>query len=222
MAAVRDRSTTSEWEAAYLQFETPEEEIRKFVRRLRHLGTAQWPRDSTVIELFCGRGNGIVALNRLGFRRVYGIDLSPRLLALHRQRGRCAAGDCRRLPVQSRSADAAVVHGGLHHLPVLPDDLELTVADVRRILRPGGLFVAVEPWRTPFLDFVHGVGSYALVRRLSRRMNALMTMIEHERPTYQQWLAEPDRIQTILTAAFEPLTIEHRWGKLLFVGRRRD
>lgn len=220
MADPRDQSA-GEWEAAYLRFETPEEEVRKFMTRLRRLGAASWPKHATVLELFCGRGNGLVALDRLGFIRVHGIDLSPRLLALQQRRGRCAVGDCRRLPIESLSSDVAIVQGGLHHLAILPDDLELTVREVRRILKPGGLFVVVEPWRTPFLEFVHRLGSRALARRLSQRMDALMTMIEHERETYERWLSQPDRIAAILSSAFEPLRMEQRWGKLLFVGRRR-
>jgi hypothetical protein len=63
------------WEAAYLRFEAPEEEIGKFMERLRRLGVSQWPRETNVVELFCG------ALARLGFRNIEGVDLSPRLLA---------------------------------------------------------------------------------------------------------------------------------------------
>src|SRR3982074_2773992 len=53
------------WEAAYLRFESPEEEIRKFIKRLTRLGAPQWPRDAEIVELFCGRGNGLIALQRL-------------------------------------------------------------------------------------------------------------------------------------------------------------
>jgi SAM-dependent methyltransferase len=217
---LRETSTSREWEAAYLRFETPEEEVRKFIARLRRLGAANWRKNAPVLELFCGRGNGLIALDRLGFDRVHGIDLSPRLLGLHQREGRSAVGDCRQLPIESLSFDVAIVHGGLHHLPILPDDLNLTVAEVRRILKPGGLFVVVEPWLTPFLAFVHFVGSIRVTRRMSQRMDALMTMTEHERETYERWLSQPDAIMAILTSAFEPISVEQRWGKLLFVGRR--
>src|SRR5437762_12555511 len=53
--------TPNPWEAAYLRFETPEEEIRKFIGRLNRLGARQWPSDAEIVELFCGRGNGLVA-----------------------------------------------------------------------------------------------------------------------------------------------------------------
>ena len=67
------------WEQAYLRFQSPEQEVRKFVRRLRKLGATDWPRDAAVVELFCGRGNGLRALERLGFSNLTGVDLSPSL-----------------------------------------------------------------------------------------------------------------------------------------------
>src|SRR5579863_8906443 len=86
------------WEAAYLRFETPEQEIRKFVKRLRALGVCKWPPDAQIVELFCGRGNGLRALQSLGFTRVEGVDLSPSLVAQYQGSARCYVGDCRQLP----------------------------------------------------------------------------------------------------------------------------
>src|SRR5260370_1306941 len=124
------------WEAAYLRFETPEEEIRKFTERLRRLGVSKWPRETNVVELFCGRGNGLHALARLGFRNIEGVDLSPRLLAEYTGEAPCYPGDCRELPFADKSKDAAIVQGGLHHVPILPDDLERVFAELRRGRRP--------------------------------------------------------------------------------------
>jgi len=203
-----------------VRFETPREEIRKFIRRLRQLGADEWPRHARIVDLFCGRGNGLVALERLGFTHLLGVDLSPRLVALHEGSARCSVGDCRDLPIQTASHHIAVVQGGLHHLPVLPADLERVSAEVQRVLRPGGLFVIVEPWRTPFLDLVHSVGCSAPGRRLWSKMDALATMIEQEGDTYQRWLREPALICDVLRRRFEPTFMRTRWGKLLFVGRR--
>src|SRR5712692_72481 len=114
------------WEAAYLRFETPEQEIHKFVSRLRKLGADQWPRDAEIVELFCGRGNGLSALESLGFTRLEGVDLSPRLIAQYRGPAKCVVGDCRQLPFADRSKDVLIVQGGLHHLSTLLDDLDQT------------------------------------------------------------------------------------------------
>ena len=92
------------WEAAYLRFETPEEEIAKFVSRLEKLGARQWPKGIKIVELFCGRGNGLHALNRLGFEHLEGIDLSAHLVSQYRGPATMHVGDCRSLPFESSKA----------------------------------------------------------------------------------------------------------------------
>ena len=112
------------WEAAYRRFETPAEETAKFVKRLKRLGCRRWPRQSRIVELFCGRGNGLVALASLGFDHVEGVDLSATLLSEYAGPARCYVADCRELPFEDGSRDILVVQGGLHHLPRIPEDLE--------------------------------------------------------------------------------------------------
>jgi ubiquinone/menaquinone biosynthesis C-methylase UbiE len=209
------------WEAAYLRFETPEQEIHKFIARLRKLGAAQWPRDAEIVELFCGRGNGLNALERLGFTRLEGVDLSPRLIAQYRGPAKCIVGDCRQLLFADRSKDVLIVQGGLHHLPALPEDLEQTFAEMQRVLRKEGRVVVVEPWLTPFLKLVHAVSENPLARRLSNKLDALATMIQFERRTYEQWLTQPELIRKLAQTHFVPIHESFEWGKWNFVGQPR-
>jgi ubiquinone/menaquinone biosynthesis C-methylase UbiE len=209
------------WEAAYLRFESPEQEIRKFVSRLRKLGAAQWPRNAEIVELFCGRGNGLHALERLGFTRLEGVDLSPRLIAQYRGPAKCFVGDCRQLPFADRSKDVLIVQGGLHHLPALPEDLEQTFAEMQRVLRKESRVVFVEPWLTPFLKFVHLISEHSLARRVSNKLDALATMIQLERRTYEQWLTQPELIRKIARTHFIPVHESFDWGKWNFVGQPR-
>ena len=73
-------STTSQaccnetWEEAYARFETPAQERQKFHQRFRQLGVYHWPRDIKILELFCGRGNGLIALQEAGFTNLEGAD----------------------------------------------------------------------------------------------------------------------------------------------------
>jgi len=206
------------WEAAYLRFETPEQEIRKFQDRLKKLGSQTWPRDAEIVELFCGRGNGLHALNALGFTRLEGVDLSAALIAQYRGNANCHTCDCRQLPFPDGSKDILIVQGGLHHLPKLPDDLQRTVFEMKRVLRKSGRLVIVEPWLTPFLSFVHAVCENPMARRASNKLDALATMIEHERETYEQWLGQPEVIRKIVTDQFDTVRQSMAWGKWSFVG----
>jgi SAM-dependent methyltransferase len=208
------------WAAAYRRFETPEEEIAKFLRRLRAFGASTWPRDAKIVEIFCGRGNGLRALERLGFAHLEGIDLSPELLADYTGPARTVAADCRELPLETHSRDVIIVQGGLHHLNTSSsDDLERVFAEVRRVLKPDGRFVVVEPWLTPFLQFVHAVAHNPVSRRMSNKLDALHTMIEHERETYDLWLRQPRMILDLLNKHFQPQVTRRAWGKLMFMGR---
>ncbi len=209
------------WEAAYLAFETPEQEINKFVGRLMKLGALHWPRDAQIVELFCGRGNGLHALRRMGFTNIEGVDLSPSLLAQYRGDAQCHVSDCRQLPFEHSSQDVLIVQGGLHHLSTLPADLEEVFGEMNRVLRTGGHVVIVEPWLDPFLRFVHAVSEFSLARVLSKKLDALATMIHYERRTYEQWLSQPQLILGLSRKHFSPIQERFGWGKWNFVGMPR-
>ncbi len=211
-------STINQWEAAYLRFETPEEEIHKFMSRLQRLGQADWPRSANIVELFCGRGNGLHALTRLGFLDLEGVDLSPRLISHYDGPAQCYVADCRHLPFANASKDVVIVQGGLHHLPDLPHDLEQTFAEIQRVLKASGRVVFVEPWLTPFLKMVHWVSENSLFRSLSNKLDAFATMTEYERVTYERWLSEPKTITNLADARFHTVHEQFAWGKWNFVG----
>ena len=213
--------SADEWEEAYLRFETPAEEIAKFTSRLKQLGAGDWPRDAAITELFCGRGNGLRALARLGFTRVEGVDLSPRLLAQCPRQFPCLNADCRQLPFADASKDILIVQGGLHHLEALPDDLDRVLSESARVLREGGRLAIVEPCLTPYLTVVHAMCRVRLARRYWRKLDALGTMIEHEGATYEQWLAHPRLVLDLLNRHFAAEHSSTRWGKLWFRGRKR-
>lgn len=206
-----------EWEAAYNRFETAEEEIAKFIKRLKSFGLDRTDKNQQIAELFCGRGGGLVALQRLGFTSLQGVDLSEELLRKYHGPATLHLADCRQLPFDSSSMDAVVVQGGLHHLPSVPDDLDRVLAEVARVLCDDGQFYVVEPWLTPFLRFVHTVVEQPWVRRVYAKGDALAEMIEHERTTYEQWLSQPEAIVELFREHFKIDKLRIAWGKLSMI-----
>ena len=205
------------WERAYRDFETPEQEFRKFLSRLRNVGADRWNRRMRVLEVCSGRGNGLRAWHALGFENVVGVDLSQAQVLAHQGPGVCVVGDARHLPVPSRSFGVAVVQGGLHHL-LTHDDVQLALAEMRRVVVPEGRIIIVEPWLTPFLRFVHLLTNSPLVRRFSKTFDALAVMIEEERQTYEQWLNDPDRYLATIRQHITAQVVRRRFGKLIVVG----
>jgi SAM-dependent methyltransferase len=207
------------WEAAYARFETPAQEIQKFIDRHRRLGVDRLPKSAKVVELFCGRGNGLRALELLGFEHLEGVDLSASLASRYRGPARVFVGDCRNLRFEDASKDLIVIQGGLHHLPTLPEDLERVLSEINRVLKPTGHVAIVEPWLTPFLRFVHTVYQSRTMRRMWSKLDALATMNEREQTTYDAWLSRPHLIRQTLAAYFKTETCRTKFGKLLFLGQ---
>jgi ubiquinone/menaquinone biosynthesis C-methylase UbiE len=211
----------AEWERGYADFETPDQEVAKFQKRYRSFGVDLWPKDLRIAELFCGRGNGLVALAEFGFPNLTGVDLAPNLLRQYSGEAQLFVGDCRKLEFDDHSIDVVAVQGGLHHLPDLDTDLATVFDEVARVLVPEGRFLIVEPWLTAFLRTVHFLSRQTLVRRLSARVDALQRMIEREQETYDAWLSRPEQIKSLLTSRFETESLAISFGKIQFSGRTR-
>lgn len=98
-----------------------------------------------IADLGCGSGVFTSLLQRRGFDCV-GVDLSPKLIRIARETYpdvEFREGDIEHLPFADGSFDGVVLAGVLHHLP----ELSACAAEIRRILKPGGRFVAFDPNR---------------------------------------------------------------------------
>jgi SAM-dependent methyltransferase len=117
-----------------------EKEFETVVRALRAAGAVR------VLDLGAGRGLTSLALLRAGFQvvsveadasEVVGIRALSRYCL--REGGRPVQGDILRLPFGPGEFDAAMCRSVLHHL----DDLSRGLAEIARVLKPGGVFIAL-------------------------------------------------------------------------------
>jgi demethylmenaquinone methyltransferase / 2-methoxy-6-polyprenyl-1,4-benzoquinol methylase len=112
-------------------------------RRWRRLAaeTVVRPGDA-VLDACCGTGDLAIAAERAG-GRVTGLDFSEQMLV--RARGKSDSvewvlGDVTALPFDDASFDAVTVGFGIRNVP----DLEAGLAELARVLRPGGRVACLE------------------------------------------------------------------------------
>lgn len=125
-----------------------------------------------IADLGCGSGVFTHHLQEQGYCPV-GLDISPKLIALAQEKYpgiQFLEGDVEALPFPSASLDAVLLSGLVHHLP----DPARCAAEVFRVLRPGGSFVAFDPNRmNPFMY---------LYRDRSSPLYSSVGVTENERP----------------------------------------
>jgi len=118
-------------------------------RLASHLGDLPAPR---VADLGCGPGVSTFELARyLPDARLVGVDVAPRMLREAQRRRRDARlpsaritwlqADAAQLPLDAGSLDACTGHRFLY----LVDNRSAVLSEIRRVLRPGGRLVLMEP-----------------------------------------------------------------------------
>jgi SAM-dependent methyltransferase len=106
-----------------------------------------------VLDVACGAGYGSALLSRQA-RRVVGADISAEAIAQAREVYAAAPNlefrqaDCAALPFPDGSFDAVVSFETIEHIDAQPTFLD----EVRRVLRPEGLFVLSSPNKLEYSD----------------------------------------------------------------------
>lgn len=107
----------------------------------------RWP----LLDVGCG--TGVFASRVKGAfpeAEVWGVDLSPEMIRMGRERWksrpgefRPVQGDSERLPFATGAFDVVTCSNSFHHYP----HQERAVAEIRRVLRPGGRLILVDGYR---------------------------------------------------------------------------
>jgi SAM-dependent methyltransferase len=129
--------------------------------------------DARVIELGCGAAKlARTLLERHPQARVTGLEVDERQhaknLAAPSERLQFVAAGAQSIPFPDASFDIALMLKSLHHVP--RDEMSRALAEIARVLRPGGWLYASEPvYAGPFNDIVKLFNDEGEVRALAQR-----------------------------------------------------
>lgn len=113
--------------------------------------SVQAPRPLDILDAGCGSGYGADLLATEGGHHVTGFDLSLEAVSFATRRApaaRFARGTCAALPFRDGSFDLVVNVDNIEHV----EDAAAAVAEMRRVLRPGGLYAVTTPNTWPGKD----------------------------------------------------------------------
>ena len=125
--------------------------LQRSLDDLIRLAGDRLPQSPRVLDLGCGRGKAAPLLLRsLGAREVVGIDVDEEQIETARNEAmpnravRFETAPATSLPIADESMDVVFCHQCLHHFV----DQEAALAEIRRILRPGGVLLMSESCRS--------------------------------------------------------------------------
>ncbi len=124
-----------------------------------------------IVEAGCGVGAWVLYLQQQGFTNIVGVDnYAPVLQQLEARGGKGVEGDVQHLPFRDESVDVCLSFGVVEHFP---DNPSACLAEIARILVPGGyLFLTV-----PYLNWMRRLvthplrSAYIWLRRIPRRFS---------------------------------------------------
>ena len=142
------------------------------------------------LDLACGTGDITYALAARG-ASVIGVDITWRMLDLARRKSpsrgsigpEFVAGDMMALPIATASVDVVTAGYGIRNVPVI----EGALAEVSRVLKPGGVFVSLD-FDRPSNPLVRGVYLAYLTA-----VGSLLGLVLHRDPDTYRYIPETIR-----------------------------
>ncbi len=116
-----------------------------------------------VLDIATGTGDLAINLLQTGAKKIIGLDISPGMLQVGKQKIaekgledtiEMVLGDSEALPFPDNSFDAVTVAFGVRNF----EDLDQGLSEIKRVLKPGGTFVILEtsvPTKTPVKQGYH-------------------------------------------------------------------
>lgn len=142
------KANPDQWNEAWLNY-GPDcmRSVERFLEKFKFLESV--PKDARILDVGCGTGTLLRVLKQQGYTRLKGVEPEERLFERDDLGGILRKGDCLKLGAKKSERgryDVAVMVGVLHHLKDYAA-VQRCFRNIHAILRPGGSFYSLEPWK---------------------------------------------------------------------------
>ena len=189
----------------------------KTVRRVRHV--LERP-GAQVIDLCCGTGDLVLALERKSRGIVFGSDFCHPMLAGAKQkiaernaRATLFEADALNLPLRDASFDLVTVAFGFRNLANYSEGF----AEMRRLLRPGGVAAILEFTKPPnrLFSAVNDIYCRRLLPLIGGAISGASDAYAYLPKSVLNFPAAPELAHAMGAAGFAPVTFEYMTGGLV-------
>lgn len=181
---------TLEWEDSCVE---TRRDLKNREKRLRMFSIKK---TDSVLDLGCGDGLNILLLNRMGIKKVVGVDISKKLLEMAKENNpktKFYVGSAESLPFKDSTFSVVLIDSVLHHLM----KYDKPIREIRRVLKKGGKLCFMEPHKSfirSLIDFICVLPCSNYFPIIGKRAKAYKQEIE----LMSHWLATEDEFLSAL------------------------
>ncbi|MBF0219410.1 MAG: class I SAM-dependent methyltransferase [Gammaproteobacteria bacterium] len=164
-----------------------------------------------LLDIGCGSGVVLGCAEDYFVQRV-GVDISSEILKLAQKHGEAVCADAAQLPFAEGSFDAVVCFAALHHIY----DHQPLLAEVYRILKPGGIFYSDHDMSRAFSDRFHWpLQLYRTLFNAQRRYQQADSRLDAElyrlTEIHEQGIDQESLITAMSAAGFAQVDASYHW-----------
>lgn len=179
-----ERNAQDEWNEIWLEYERINR--GKMQARWKKFGFDSMDRETSILDIGAGCGEFLHMLREHGFKNLKGIE-PERSLIDKDPYGLVEAGNCLDLGHVAEKYDVALLFGVLHHLRDF-EEMKVAAANIRDVLKEGGRFFSVEPWKHAIRTIVTKLMLETPLRRVHPYFTIESRIWKIEKPLLSQWL----------------------------------